>query len=678
MTAVLHARKMLALPPEQLKGMLGGSFTLVFDDGQMQVTSKSTLVSSYAWEYHRRYPKTPILMRHHCSSHAKDGIFGAKTHINMLNACMWSTYDAYKGDSNAPSIMALSKLAYDITNAIYNAAVLVTEADVVSLDITDFIEIMEDPDVKALLDNPKPTQVWVNECYSVITDKLKKDERYANNNLSKALRGGLVRQGQLLQCVGPRGYVTDLDSHYFKYPITRGFGQGMRSWYNMLTESRSSSKALGANKSQISGAEYFARRLQLLVGIVQRVHPGDCGSQHYMRWKVQPEKRDEAGNVTKECDLRYLQGKYYLDEKSGTLKEIKKDSTELIGKYIKFRSIVSGCNHPDPNGVCATCYGSIAESIPPGTNIGHLNAAYMTQQSSQNIISTKHFLSGASLVSRIVVRPEFRDWIQVSPDGLGYMLADNLAGRENYLIFHPDSVAGLVDLANVDDAEELAQSHVSNIRNFGIRSIGKDGVEINQLVDVTVDKRAAMLTYTALRYIKAVGWTYDDKRNYVVSLAKWDPNNTLMELPMKQYNMSDHAKAIADMIEASTAKIEATKGRLSWENALVELCDLVNSKLDVNIVILETILLGTMARSYAQDDYRIPKGGTAKEIGTAARTISGRSMSAVVAYDAMAKQLVNPKSLYGAHRPQLVMDVFLMPEHTVKDPYRYTTYYADK
>lgn len=157
----------------------------------------------------------------------------------------------------------------------------------------------------------------------------------------------------------------------------------------------------------------------------------------------------------------------------------------------------------------------------------------------------------------------------------------------------------------------------------------------------------------------------------------WDYSRALMKLPQRQYNMSDHAQAISVAIESNQEKLKERDGSHSPEDILIELSDLVNSKLKVNIALLEVILLASLIKSKQQDNYYIPKNYSTKELTVARDTIANRSLSGTCAYDAMAQRLMHPSSLFHDHRPELLMDVFIKPEETINDPYRFSKIFDD-
>lgn len=652
------ARKLNEFNVEQLWGNLTGSFTLVFDDGELEVTAKETIYSHYVWEFHRRYPKSPLLKAHHVRSVIKSGRLGANTHIGLIGSVLWSVFDSYPELDKVSFVDDLAKLAYEITNRLYNELTHRLEEYVVSLDIVDFIEVLEEKKVKEVLDNLKPTQEDIIKAYNTLDFALQKDPTLNHNPLAKGAKSKLIKQAQVLQCLGPRGMVTDIDSTYFPIPIMRGYVRGFRSIYDSMIESRSASKALYFSKKDLQNAEYFSRKLQLLCQTVKNLHHGDCGSTNYLNWHVRPDIF-ENGEKISSSDLEHLAGKYYLDEKTNKLLTISKNDKHLEGKTLKIRSVVAGCNHPDPYGICSTCFGELANVVPENTNIGQLCSTTLTQKGSQAILSTKHLDSNSSAES-IVVIPEDRKFVKASTSGSDYLLSDYLKGKNLKLIISSSEASGLTDISGVNDVHKLAMTRVSEITVVGFMLENK-GVVITP-VELNRGKRYASLTYNALEFIKKKGWFVDEKENFIIDMEGWNFNDPIFTLPARHFNMSDVTQLISSMLESNMEDVRNPNEKKDPEAICVELFDLVNKHLSVNLAVLEVTLLGALVTSNDAGDYRIPKGYTTREMGASKKTIPSRSLGGAMAYEYHFNTLVDPRSHIKANRPDHPFDVMLLPQ----------------
>jgi hypothetical protein len=648
------ARSLLVYTTNQLRDILTGDFTLIFDDGKIETNAQETIYSSYAWEIHKRYPTTPMLISHHVKHVLKGKRLNRGTHLELLGNCMWAAHDshpekAYRGVEIRDE---MSILVYDITAGSYSDLITHVEEYVTSIDIVDFVEIIDHPDVTEILNNPDPTQEYIVKAYDSLKTLLS-GNKLDNNPIVKASKSNLVNTNQLLQCLGPRGYLTDIDSHRFNTPIVRSFTQGFKDFYSSLIESRSAAKSLFQNKSMLEEAEYFSRKIQLLCMGVENLHEGDCGSTEYLLWKVTPPVI-ENGRTVYEGDLKHMEGKYFLDEVNNKLSVISKKDTHLFGQTLKLRSPIAGCKHSDPHGLCSVCFGTLSDSVPAKTNIGHFCAVTMTEKSTQSVLSTKH-LDTSALIAVISLALAYQSVLAIGADGNSYLFNSKLKGKELKLVIEQAEFTGITDISIVDNVSKLSTARVSSISSIGVIT------EFSAIeIPVFVDKRFASLTYEMLQYIRDNGYTVDENSNAVIDMVKWDFSKPILTLPMKQMNMGDHSASIASLLQQSDTS-DSPEARLG------DLFSLVTSKLDVNLAVLELIIYAGMVVNNEDEDYNFPKPWTDKEMGGYVKLVTNRSFSVAMAYEEQRARIADPSSYFKAKRPSHILDVFLMPEEAIRD-----------
>ena len=663
-----NSRIFLNYSTTQLYEMLVGEFNVKFDDGIIIKTNyRELLYSSYCWDLHRHYTNTPLLSIHHVSNVLKGKPLTAKTHMELLTIIFKtvSETNVFKDELDRDKAV---RMIYEITNSMYNDMIIKAQSFVVSLDILDFIDVMEHPIIKPVLDGLERTSASISNSYKVIMDVVSKSSDLDNNAIAKASRSKLINNSQLLQCIGPRGSLTDIDSMIFSTPITRGYAKGLIGLYDSMIESRSAAKSLFFSEDPLKDAEYFSRRLQLLCMPVENLHHVDCGSKDYLLWNIKPPIIDASGNTTYQGDLAYMIGKWYLDEDTNTLKSINYSDTHLFGKTIKLRSIISGCHHPDPHGVCAICFGKMADNVPPDSNLGHNCAGTMTQQTSQGVLSTKHY-DGNALVDFIILSTFEKNFLRVGTDGNSYYLNDGLKERSIKLYVNCEEAFGLNDITIVNQVEDINLSRISRIDYIGLEQTittkGNKSLDMSNL-KVSFNGRQAMMSYEFLKYVKENKWYLDGKSNFVFDMKDWDFNKPILKLPNRQYNLSEHAGAISDIIEARVDDIQERSKVESPSSTLVELFDAVNSKLNVNLSLLEVIMYASMVVNSDEDDYSLPKPGSNRSLGVASMTIPRRSMGAALAYEGIYNMIINPMSFFPLKRMKHPSDAFLMPHEVVK------------
>jgi hypothetical protein len=504
-----------------------------------------------------------------------------------------------------------------------------------------------------------PTEAGIASVHGKIKDLIFLDPDFKFNPVANVVQARLASEGQALQCLGPRGFLTDIDSHLFKHPIRRSVMQGLRSMYDTLIESRSAAKALIFSTDPLQKSEYFSRRQQLICQNVQNLHLGDCGSTHYLHWPVREARMEGSTKVG--GDLKTIAGKYYLDEETGKLKVIKDTDKHLIGKTLKLRSVVAGCSHPDPYGVCEICYGETALAIPANSNLGHITCVAMTADLGQLILSTKHF-DGSSVVEGISLKPHEKKYLTAPLNGSNYYLNPDIKGMDVSLVVAASDAMGLIDVTLVDNVEALNISRVSEFDSVVLIVSDKKGPEQVPLT-VSVNGRLSNMTHDLLKHIKQKGWTVSGEgNNYVIDMTGWDYSLPMFVLPMRHFNMSDHQGEIADMLEATMNDMEHRSNVVHPGSMLIELHDLVNRRLSINLSILEIILYSSMIVSASENDYGLPKPWTNSGIGVKQMLLTKRSLSSTMGYERHRETLTDPSSYTLTNRMDNVMDVLCVPE----------------
>jgi hypothetical protein len=664
----IQARKLLAMSTDDLWETLTGRFVLILDDGELETNWRETVFSSYAWEFHRAYPETPLLKKHHVREVLGKKRYGSSTPLDLLGNCMWTVYEVY-GEKVGRDVLA--ERIYQLNNRMYNELSYRCEEYVGSMDILDWLEVLDHPKIIAMKDkvkdavNKTPDEGgrMIKEAYNVIDDVLGNGTDLPMNAVSLALRSKLVNANQVQQSIGPRGYLTDIDSDQFRYPIIPGYVEGIRSLYDSVIESRSAAKALQFSKSPLQEAEYFSRRLQLMCQTVRNLHQNcDCGTTKYLSWQVRGKEFNEEGDESFGGDLPLLVGKHYVDDKTGGLRTIRggKADEHLIGKRIRLRSVMH-CAHPDPYGVCATCFGELSLSVlDDRTNLGHMCCTSMTQKSSQSVLSVKHLDSSAAVEPASLTDTE-KKFFKISADGMSYLMADRLKGKSVKLIIPAMFAPNITDVMANHTIDDLNIRQVSEMREIAVQ-VKEGNVEFDpERVNTSKDRRLASLTYPMLRHIRKAGWDFNANNDYVIDMAGWDMAEPVMTLPLIHFNMSDHSKDIASMLESSKKQMQDRDKNVSPDAFLVELYNLVNDKLTVNLAVLEVVLYGAMIISAENDDYRLPKPWTDSGLGVMDMTMDRRSLSATMAYEGHYDVFISPESYTKKNRPDHPMDALICP-----------------
>jgi hypothetical protein len=660
----ISARKLLGFTTAQLDNLLTGQFVLVFDDGEITTNYVRTLYSSHVWDIHRQFKDAPILKNHHVDATLRGGRLKSDTHLRLLGTVIFSIYDwaaqnLSEGDREDLREM-LARMSYRITNNIYNDFSYRSEEYVTSVDITHFHQIFMHPEVQTAYATATHNSAGVGTIYAAI-DAGMKDLAGKGNQLAEMYESGLIKKDQLKQCVGPRADVTDTNRKIFGRTIMRGYYEGICNIAESLQESRSASKSLEQSKETLQKTEYFARRLQLVSMSVENLHHGDCGTGRYLRWKVRGPQFTE-GRMTYGGDLKNLVGKYYQDPVTQQLKVIRATDEHLVGQMINIRSVLH-CQHPDPAGLCSTCLGELSLSVPKYSNIGHLASTYMTQQSTQGVLSTKHYDANAQLEA-IVLSDADKPYLKVSSNKNSYLLSDNLRNKRVTLVIGASAAKNLPDILEVEDVRRLSIARISELKQINLRvNDGKQTIE--PTLEVHEKDRLSSITHELLQHIKVRNWTLSADGHYEIDMAGWDFTKPILTLPARQFSMGDHSRGIAAFLESSVEAIAERDRFTNPEALLIDLFTYVNNRLSVNLAMLEIPYYASMIVSAETFNYSLPKPWTESGLGVMRRTMDYRSLSVRLAYERHGDVILNPDSFAVHNRPDSPFDMLFAPREVL-------------
>ena len=653
------ARDLWNWPVEAIWQLPDGPLELVMDDGVIVTNARATIYSYYLGDFHRQYPETPLLIRHHLNSRQ----VAKETELKILGDALWDCKDHY---GELVDMEVLSYIAYEAVNRMYNDFTTRLKAWVSTISILDFIDAAEHPQIaeaNAALTPAEPVKnpmLLIDQNHTRITTVLKSPTELKGNTLARMAKSRLADLKQIHQCLGARGYVTDIDSNIFRYPILTGYLWGMRTLHDSMVESRSASKALDYAKDPVAESEYFNREMQLVASILVRLHRGDCGSTDYFLFRVQ------------KGDLSKLAGKYYRLA-DGSLGIIRANDTHLAGKVLQLRSVLK-CKHSDAYGVCTTCFGELSDSIPLKTNIGHVSVTLMCENISQNVLSIKH-IDGSSKVDDFYISEFDRQYIRSGEDitltqkvfkddiasNTVIKLAENLAGHRVILTL-ADSQAQNLSEIHYHPIEKLSPSVITDLTEVKLTIDEEDAVTI----PVAMGARHSWLTSDALRYIKANGWILSQNNSFEIDLTNWDVDLPLFQLPLKHADVFQYMKTIKSFIMASgkpgRSRVNKTlKDFPTIDQGLLEFYKLISSKLNINIAYLEAILLSAMIRSEYLHDHRLPRPISDGELGSYRKNMDMRSAGQWAAYERQDKLLTSVRSFTNRVRPDSSFDTLLLP-----------------
>lgn len=230
-------------------------------------------------------------------------------------------------------------------------------------------------------------------------------------------RGTWDQADQLIWC---RGYVSNSKGQVVETPIKHNLVSGMTK-NEFFTSCYGARKALldVALNTAVSG--YLTRKLVYALVNVEVDDCDDCGTDQYMEITIPEELTDArieqiASEISDEKErqlkidelkiqrensvnpvklARSLRYRWYLDEETGTLKQITENNFKsFVGKTIKVRSPIF-CKNPK---ICKKCYGGLHENLH-SKYVGVIAAQALGEVATQLTLRTFH-VSGVAQMNK--------------------------------------------------------------------------------------------------------------------------------------------------------------------------------------------------------------------------------------------------------------------------------------
>lgn len=662
---VFTARDILAMSREEVKS-IPIVHSIVFDDGDRldNVLANETIYSHIFWDIFRppEYIRTRILKKHHLVSVLKGEELNTDSHTKLCSNMLRSIVEEC-GLRLPEQKEPLLALIYQTISLAMSELSILTEESVTSIDILDFLQIAKNEKIEGFKKEAFEDPRRIKYAYEKSMELIEHDPEFQENGLAKAVKAKMVKANQVAQCVVFRGYPSEVDGAIFPVPIWSNYTLGNTRLYDFVTDSRTAAKSHFYAETSLRDSEYMARRFRLFSTVVERIVYEDCGSTQYFRWKVKGPKKDSSGTTIYPGDLEFLIGKIYIDEETGQHKVIEGNEKHLIDKEIQFRSVIY-CKTPDPHAVCNICAGRVTENFSRFANVGHLGHITSTKPLTQSILSIKH-VNTSSVSVKMHLGHEELQYLNTGASGGNLYLNDSLSNYSVKIVVARDEAPGLIDLTHTSNVEGISLTRISEITQIMLILERKDKPQHKKSIPILVEQRGKPVLFTSafVKYISRKGWTIDESNNFAFDMEGWNYKDPIIGMPNREESYVDLANQASVLVESSFREIAKRHERAAPAILVMELFDLINSKLKVNILSFEIMVYALMVES--KSSFALSRGSSEAVLGVAEALTRYRSLGAGLAFENQGELLTEPISFFKGKRPDSPLDVFFAPQQVV-------------
>lgn len=564
--------------------------------------------------------------------------------------------DVYGPTGTQETFWEIQRSLYYFINDLYNLYVARLQRYCGTISGFDLFELYLDPKITEARDKLKvsSTKKDIDEAYVAVRNEVTSG-RFPTNNFAKLIRNKSLDNKVTDQILVARGDGPDIDSSVFPITITDCFGGGLTKVAYSLMESRLGAMSALYQTDPLKKTEYGNRMFQLNGAYISSAEWGtDCGSQVYQEIYL------TENNVN-----NYL-GKMYISPEGKPLFLESHEAYELVGETLKYRS-VGDCLNEKSGVICEACYGILARHVPPGTNLGHHVNAIVFKIISQLVLSVKHVLGSASFS---IFEPEgmmSTSIMDVNVKALTIKLKRSSEYPITGITIPKWTASRLAELDKVENVTALNNKDLASMRsivfNFG------DDPEDAYALKIANDDTVSHFTYDFLKFMKKENWKIMPSGKVFMSLANWDFDKPVFEIPMRNPNMLDFfqtVKSILTMKEAKKSRrtddvnnlrIKSVTDCDSFQEAVMLFSNtLMERNIHVNIAMVETIIKAFTYRG--PGDWRVGMAGSFNTLGYK-DLMSNRSWPGFMALENSHPKLAKAETYLNDKRPAHYMDYFI-------------------
>lgn len=636
MRRAYHVKDLIDMPKDQLWQLPEGGLALTFQNGERHVyPTFKTIYSAYFWQLFREFPGGVITP----SQHLGNGVFESGSHVNLATRILWPVYIGHCPDfrfSQHPDIFwTLSRRIYEITNEVFNDMTSMCGEWVTGFDIEDILDIEDIPELQAVKHNPNLTvQEKHDQGYTAVMNS------GLRNTTIRGLETGTLNKLQAKQVLITRAFIPDINGNTCEFPIEPAYADGIDTLYDRLFESRGASISIYMQHAPLEISEYNNRMCQFLTGIVEGIKGHDCGGEHALNWTVL------------ERDLKTLPGKIYEDPKTKELKMFTGKETELIGKKVRIRSILT-CDNYDPTCPCPICAGISATLLPPGTNYGHYMSVEPLARASQQILGTKHVIGSIAAdylsISGIdlkYIHPHPEDKLQIC---LNKRTSGEGDGKWSLQIQREDA-RFINDIYSVDRITDLKAEAITRIQRIELVQELPNGSRKVRAIDTLVSGKGMHLTREFLDYMRTQELSVIGNEWISIPLKNWESEIPFLFTGRRSVDIMDIIVKLKSFLHSpEKSSNPRCMDYTSVEGAMRELLDLFTAHIHVNFAQVEVFVRGLMAAG--DYSYCLPRGGEPFRFLKLKDAIKNRSLGAALAFEGVKDLILKSPGSY-THNPE--------------------------
>ncbi len=509
-----------------------------------------------------------------------------------------------------------------------------------SSDAEDFVELRADKEIMAMRkimhdicggnEGPDIKSNAIVDCNVKLIDYIERvgADLYPHNGTVQHIILKGFKVDQFCQLFNIVGYTTEINSDIHPILTLEAFADGMNYPYTFATNTSLGQKSIIYNKGPIALTETLNRSTQQMSSQLENIHIRDCGTTKTSRITITDNIRES------------IVGMYHMPPGEKVELLTKDVVTKYLGKVIQLRNI-SCCDEPDDVGICSICGGASSTNFVANYTVGGASSCLVFGRNSQKVLKTKH-VELINFDSSETLAIEVRPFLSISQNGKEIYAKESITnGTISFLanrrrgperVTHGQFLQTVFSVKSLDGAELTSFGEIESLRIDP-----KNGLDMELDEVMLKPGSTSHFSLELLQYVRAnpsvltMSPSGTNKTQYTIDLKGFNILLPLLTMPFKHYDALTLHVQLQTFFLSPSKKLpgEVLTDYDSFGSALIKLSDMVYSRLNVNMSILQMLLISFTMRDKDKGDYRMAFNGDKVDFGKLSFVRKHRSLSVV-------------------------------------------------
>jgi len=410
--------------------------------------------------------------------------------------------------------------------------------------------------------------------------------------------------------------------------------------------------------------------LSIATQVLEGVYHGDCGKPVYIDTYVKPDEFDSIGNLVAKNSFEELDGKHYYCNETKTEKILDgyKDK-HLIGTTIPIRSALY-CSHNEKNKICTACIGEYGDTPFSYQNLGNLVVTIIMVLQSQGLLSAKHLLKTA-VQATVNLSKTTKQYFMLRQNESMYIRANvlNKKTKNIYVKIRQEEAWGLDSATRVKDLFSLNIHKISRLSTIWLVFRSANGAETEIPIPLSTTSAKVFLSVPTISHIIKHGYETPDEEHYVFCIDEFNNKQPMFTFDKAEYNLASLSKEFKASVKSHKYKMVngEIRSEVTPDVLVAEVFDLLNSKLSINIALVEMLIYCFTAKDITNQNYDLGRGAKVRNVNSFSMNINYRSIGAAYNWDNLRGKVADPMLFVTTNKTSCLMDTFILPTETVKE-----------